>query len=72
MKVAAIKCPVCEAVVWSRTRHDLKYCDCGKCHIGGGRAYTKYGAVVGVTPVVGVYNTSLEVFSTEGEGDYYQ
>lgn len=41
MKVTAIKCPNCNDVIYSRTRHDMRWCSCGKVAIDGGREYTK-------------------------------
>lgn len=43
MKVAAIKCPKCGDVVWSRSRHDFRNCKCGRNFIDGGRDYTRIG-----------------------------
>ena len=41
MKVQAIKCPNCNCVIYSRTRHDYRACDCGKCAIDGGFDYIR-------------------------------
>lgn len=41
MKVTAIKCKICNDVVWSRDRHDCHSCKCGKVAIDGGRDYTR-------------------------------
>jgi len=41
MKVLAIKCPKCKSVVYSRTRHDMRWCECGNVAIDGGFEYTK-------------------------------
>lgn len=43
VKVEAIKCKDCQDIVWSRHRHDMRYCKCGKCFIDGGRHYTRVG-----------------------------
>jgi hypothetical protein len=72
MKVSALKCPVCEAVIWSQKRHDCRFCDCKKCHIDGGRAYTKVGWEPGLSPTIGVYDTDTKQFSTDDEEDLYQ
>ena len=72
MKVSALKCPVCETVIWSRSRHDCHYCDCQKCFIDGGRAYTRTGWEVGITPEMGVLDTATNVFTTDDGEDYYQ
>jgi len=28
-------------LIYSRARHDFRYCTCGKCAVDGGRDYTK-------------------------------
>lgn len=72
MNVSALKCPRCEAVIWSRSRQDFRYCDCKKCFIDGGRAYTRIGHEPDVIPVLGVLNTATNQFTTDGEEDLYQ
>lgn len=42
MEVEAIKCPACLDVIWSRHRHDMRWCKCEKCFIDGGRSYTRF------------------------------
>lgn len=71
MKVAALKCSVCEVVIWSKSRHDCCYCDCRKCFIDGGRAYTRVGHEPGVVPLMGVLDVVTNEFSTDDEEDYY-
>lgn len=41
MKVNAIKCPVCEDVVYSRSRHDFRSCRCRGVSIDGGFDYIR-------------------------------
>lgn len=72
MKVSALKCPVCEVVIWSKSRHDFRYCDCKKCFIDGGRSYTRTGWEPGITPVMGTLDTATNQFSTDDEEDLYQ
>lgn len=43
LKVFAIICPKCKDTVYSRTRHDFRWCSCGNCYIDGGFDYTKVG-----------------------------
>jgi len=69
MKVAALKCPVCEVAIWSRNRHDFRYCDCKKCFIDGGRDYTRTGWEPGLKPVMGTIDTKTSVFEADGEED---
>lgn len=40
---AAIHCPVCEEVIYSRYRHDYKKCSCGNAMVDGGRDYLRFG-----------------------------
>lgn len=43
VKVGGIECPRCGARVWSRHRHDMRYCPCGYCYVDGGRDYMHVG-----------------------------
>lgn len=43
MKIAAIQCPKCLNIIFSRARHDFHACSCGESMIDGGRDYTKVG-----------------------------
>lgn len=36
-----IKCKCCGEVIESKSRHDFKFCACGKVAIDGGRFYLK-------------------------------
>ena len=44
MKVVAIKCLKCNAVIFSRARHDFRSCICKNCFIDGGFDYIRCGA----------------------------
>ena len=72
MKVSALKCGLCEVVIWSRARHDCRYCDCKKCFIDGGRAYTRTGWETDIVPTMGVLDTATNEFTMEDDEDYYQ
>ena len=72
MKVSAIKCTICDSVVWSQSRHDFRYCDCKKCFIDGGRSYTRMGWEPGVKPILGVLDTETGTFSSDDEEDLFQ
>ena len=39
--VKAIKCPECNCTIFSRARHDMRSCLCGKVSIDGGFDYVK-------------------------------
>jgi len=41
MRVIAIQCPDCKMWVYSRDRHDMRFCPCRTIAIDGGRDYTK-------------------------------
>ena len=69
MKVAALKCPVCEVAIWSRSRHDFRFCTCKKCFIDGGRDYTRTGWEPGLRPVMGVIDTVTSEFEAGVEED---
>lgn len=46
--VSGICCPRCLSHVWSRHRHDMRYCPCEYSFVDGGRDYTRVG--YGVKP----------------------
>ena len=39
--ITAIKCKKCNHFIWSRHRHDFRFCKCGSVAIDGGRDYVK-------------------------------
>jgi hypothetical protein len=39
--VRCIQCPQCKDVIYSRCRHDMRWCSCGTCAIDGGFDYIK-------------------------------
>lgn len=41
MKIKAIRCPKCRDVIYSRARHDFRWCECGLIGIDGGFDYWK-------------------------------
>jgi hypothetical protein len=45
MTVSGVKCRVCGDEIWSRHRHDFRYCKCGECFVDGGRDYLRCGAM---------------------------
>jgi hypothetical protein len=63
MEVTGIKCPKCGDEVWSRHRHDFRWCGCKYCAIDGGRSYTKvtYGGPEYETPWQMPEHVTLEV-----------
>jgi hypothetical protein len=38
-----IRCKLCGDVIESKTRHDFKWCSCGKCFVDGGTDYMRVG-----------------------------
>lgn len=41
IRVRGIKCTNCQDEIWSRYRHDMRSCKCGKTFIDGGRDYMR-------------------------------
>lgn len=41
MIVSALKCEDCGDIIFSRSRHDMRFCTCKKIAIDGGRDYIK-------------------------------
>jgi len=62
MKVSAIKCLECGDTVFSRARHDMRWCSCRSCYIDGGRDYCRMGGDPDYVEVL-----ELEVEQTEQE-----
>lgn len=44
MKVAAIKCPNCKDIIFSRAHYDYHSCTCGETSIDGGFDYCRIAA----------------------------
>ena len=44
MKVYTVKCPKCGDRIYSRARHDFRYCSCNYLFVDGGFEYTRIGA----------------------------
>jgi hypothetical protein len=42
-RIQGIECPLCKQKIWSRHRHDMRYCQCGYCFVDGGRDYLRFG-----------------------------
>ena len=41
MKINAFECPKCSALVFSRTRHDYRWCPCKEIAVDGGLEYSR-------------------------------
>lgn len=41
-KVNALECLDCGDIIYSRTRHDMRWCSCGKVAVDGGIDYFKW------------------------------
>jgi len=41
VKIYAIKCRKCQDIIWSRARHDFRWCTCRSIAIDGGWDYSK-------------------------------
>lgn len=41
MKIKAYRCPRCNALVYSRARHDMRWCPCEYLAVDGGFDYSK-------------------------------
>ena len=63
MKINAIKCPSCGDVVYSRARHDMRWCNCGEVAIDGGFDYTKISYTTSSSPE----RVEIEVNATKAE-----
>jgi hypothetical protein len=42
-KHVGIECLKCNTRIFSKHRHDFKYCKCGECFVDGGFDYLRYG-----------------------------
>lgn len=43
MKINAVKCSICNDIIYSRAHHDWHRCTCGDIFVGGGREYLRIG-----------------------------
>ena len=43
MKVKAITCSECGDTIYSRARHDMRWCSCGRLFVDGGFDYLRLG-----------------------------
>lgn len=43
LKITCIECPSCNDIIYSRARHDMRSCSCGKVFIDGGFDYCRVG-----------------------------
>ena len=41
MLIDIIECKKCKDIIYSRCRHDMRWCSCGSCAIDGGFDYLK-------------------------------
>jgi len=44
MKIQTVNCPKCGERIYSRARHDFRYCSCGYLFVDGGTEYLRFGA----------------------------
>jgi hypothetical protein len=42
MEVVGVVCPRCETFIYSRHRHDMRYCPCDYCYVDGGQGVDGY------------------------------
>ena len=42
MTVKGIECPSCKERIWSRHRHDFRWCKCKEVAVDGGREYLRF------------------------------
>lgn len=42
-EISGIRCLLCNDLIWSKHRHDFRYCSCGYCFVDGGREYLRFG-----------------------------
>jgi hypothetical protein len=62
MKINAIQCDKCGDIVFSRARHDMRWCNCGEVAIDGGFDYTKISYITSSPKRV-----EIEVNATKAE-----
>ena len=66
MKITALVCPKCKDTIFSRTRHDMRFCSCGTVAIDGGFDYCK----VSGKPPLEFKELDLDVTERELYDDY--
>jgi len=61
--VSAIKCPKCGDIIYSRCRHDMRWCYCRNCAIDGG--FSEYTKITAVKDLDKINTFKLDVNATE-------
>jgi len=63
-----IKCPRCQDIIFSTSRHHEQFCKCGKVSVDGGTDYLRYGWANDIDPndIIQVVRGSLYI--AEGNG----
>lgn len=64
MKVATATCPECNDEMYSRARHDFRYCSCKNMFVDGGPGLERVGTIRGFDKVK---TGSVEIDATEKE-----
>jgi hypothetical protein len=69
MKVRAVVCSKCKDTIYSRARHDFRWCSCGKTFVDGGMDYIRFGGEPMETlPEIEVNATQEELFKDWNKG----
>lgn len=62
MRINSIKCPECKDIIYSRTRHDLRHCSCGKCFIDGGFDFIRVSGEEAILRILEIKATPKELY----------
>lgn len=65
MKVCAIQCRKCQDIIYSRARHDMRWCSCGTIAIDGGNEFS-YCKITGRAEDM-IFQMDFEVPATSAE-----
>ena len=65
MNIKALKCLVCNSIIYSRARHDCRFCHCGQAFVDGG--FDRYCQRVGAEFPDKVQYVDIEVPVTKDE-----
>ena len=63
MEVTTITCLKCGETIYSRCRHDMRFCSCGKTAIDGGQDYTRImGSLDSQVQILSIKPTPQELY----------
>lgn len=67
MKILARKYPVCKSIIYSRARHDFRWCSCGAIAVDGGFDYYKFAWKDDIVNICDVKDVEIDICVTKDQ-----